>query len=76
MGKVIAVKIPDELKERMDRHKDRVKWPEVLRRFIYERVRIEEGEESIEEVVRLIESTKSVPENFSVSSVREDRDSS
>ncbi len=76
MSRVVAVKIQDELKKRMDRLKDSVKWPEELRRFINERVRMEEYGDSIQEVVRLIESTKSAPESFSASSVREDRDSS
>jgi len=75
MAKVVAVKVPDALKEEMDKLKDRVKWPDELRRFIEQRIREEEAKDNLREVIELLKSTKEVPKGFASSSVREDRDS-
>jgi len=76
MGKVIAVKISDELKEEMDRLKGRVRWPEELRGFIEERIKREEAKDNLCEVIELVRSSRGVPKGFTSLSVREDRDSS
>ena len=75
MGKVVAVKVPDELKEGMNRLKDRVRWPDELRRFIEERIREEEAKDNLRKVIELVRSTKEVPKGFASRSMREDRDS-
>jgi len=75
MGKVVAVKVSEELKEGMDRLRDRVKWPEELRCFIEERIREEEAKDNLCKVVELVRSSKGVPKGFTSFSVREDRDS-
>jgi len=74
MGKVIAVKVSDEIKKKVKKLKDRVDWPEEIRRFIQDRVREEEAEDNMKNVIKMIEATKPVPRGFSASSVREDRD--
>jgi len=75
MSKVVAVKVPDELKEEMKRLRDRVRWPEELRRFIEERIREEEAKDNLREVIELVRLSKGVPKGFTSLSMREDRDS-
>jgi hypothetical protein len=73
---VFSVKISRELKEKMDRYRDRVNWAEEIRKFIEEKVRELEAEENFKRVLNELEKASwSVPKGFSVESVREDRDS-
>lgn len=73
---VFSVKVRRELKEKMERYRDRVDWPEEVRRFIERRVRELEAEESFERIFEeLKRASWSVPRGFSAGSVREDRDS-
>jgi len=70
------VKVRKELKEKMERYRDRVDWPEEVRRFIELRIRELEAEESFERILEeLKRASWSVPRGFSVKCVREDRDS-
>ncbi|WP_054856766.1 hypothetical protein [Vulcanisaeta sp. JCM 16159] len=76
MSSVVSFKVRREIKEKMERFKDRVNWAEELRRFVEERIRELEAEENIKRVVEELEKIPiSVPRGFSVSSVREDRNS-
>jgi hypothetical protein len=71
------VKIRRELKEKMEKYKDRVNWPDEVRRFIESRIRELEADENFERVFEELKKANwSVPRGFSASSVREDRDSS
>lgn len=61
----------------MERYRDRVNWAEELRRFVEERIRQIEAVENMQRIVRELEGMQiRVPQGFSRSSVREDRDSS
>jgi len=76
MSAVVSFKVKREVKERMERFKDRVNWGEELRRFVEDRLREVEAEENLERVVSRLERVPGgVPKGFSVRSVREDRDS-
>jgi hypothetical protein len=73
---VFSVKVSRELKEKMERYRDRVDRPEEVRRFIELRIRELEAEESFERILEeLKRASWSVPRGFSVKCVREDRDS-
>ena len=73
---VFSVKINRDLKEKMNRFRDRVNWAEEVRRFIEERVRELEAEENFREVLSKLERAAwRVPKRFSVEAVREHRDS-
>ena len=73
---VVSFKVRKEIKEKMERYKDKVNWAEELRRFIEERIRQLEAEENMEKIVKELRSMNfSVPKGFSRESVREDRDS-
>jgi len=74
LGKIVGVKVPSKLKERMDRLKDRINWAEEIRHFIEEKVKELEAKENIQKVVKVIQQTKSVPKGFAIRSVREDRE--
>jgi chaperonin cofactor prefoldin len=69
---VFSVKIRRELKEKMEKYRDRVNWAEEVRRFIEARIRELEAEENYKRILR---AHWSVPRSFSARSVREDRDS-
>jgi len=74
---VFSVKISRELKEKMDRYRDRVNWAEEIRKFIEEKVRELEAEENFKRILNELEKVSwSVPKGFSVESMRKDRDSS
>jgi hypothetical protein len=73
---VFSVKIKRELKEKMEKYRDRVNWAEEVRRFIEARIRELEAEENYERILSELERARwSVPRGFSARSVREDRDS-
>lgn len=74
---VSSVRIKRELKEKMEKYKDRVNWREEIRRFIESKIRKLKAEKSFEKVFEELKRAKwSVPRDFSASSVREDRDNS
>jgi hypothetical protein len=73
---VFSVKIKRELKEKMEKYRDRVNWAEEVRGFIESRIRELEAEENYEKILGVLEKARwSVPRGFSARSVREDRDS-
>ncbi len=72
---VVSIRVPKELKEKMDRFRDRVDWAEEIRRFIEERVRELEREEVLRKVEELLRDLPTQPRGFAAKLVREDRDS-
>ncbi|BES82354.1 CopG family transcriptional regulator [Pyrodictium abyssi] len=76
MSVVVSFKVRREVKELMDKYRDRVNWAEELRRFVEEKIRQLRAEENLAEILEeLRKAGWSVPKGFSVKSVREDRDS-
>ncbi|MEM0126314.1 MAG: CopG family transcriptional regulator [Thermofilum sp.] len=73
---VFSVKLRREIKEKMDKYRDRVNWAEEVRRFIESRLRMLEAEENIKNIVKILSQLPlESPRGSSVASVREDRDS-
>jgi uncharacterized membrane protein len=73
---VVSFKVRKEIKEKMVKYRDRVDWPEELRRFVEEKIREIEARENMERIIREMERIKvKAPPRFSEESVREDRDS-
>ena len=73
---VVSFKVRKNVKERMEKYKDRVNWAEELRRFVEMRLREIEAEENIKRIVEELEKLPiETPNGFSSASVREDRDS-
>ncbi|WP_317895643.1 type II toxin-antitoxin system VapB family antitoxin [Pyrofollis japonicus] len=76
MSVVVSFKVRKEVKELMDKYRNKINWSEELRRFVEERIRQLEAEENLEKIVsELREASWSVPRGFGEKSVREDRDS-
>ncbi|ABL88692.1 transcriptional regulator, CopG family [Pyrobaculum islandicum DSM 4184] len=72
---VVSFEVGRELKEKMEKYKDKVNWGEELRKFVEEKIRELEAEENMEKVVKELESLDvEVPAGFSQTSIREDRD--
>ena len=73
---VFSVKLRREIKEKMDRYRDRVNWAEEVRRFIETRIRELEADDNIRNVVNMLSQLPiESPRGSSVTSIREDRDS-
>jgi Arc/MetJ-type ribon-helix-helix transcriptional regulator len=72
---VISVRIPRELKKKMDSLRGVVNWREEIRRFIERRVREIEQERVIGELEKLIQELPPAPKGYAARLVREDRDS-
>lgn len=73
---VVSFKVRREVREKMEKYKDRIRWAEELRRFVEEKIRMLEAEENIKKVVEELEKMPiGAPKGFSATSVREDRDS-
>ncbi len=73
---VVSFKVRREIKEKMKKYKDRIKWAEELRKFVEEKIRELEAEENMENIVKELEKIHTkTPRGFSKKSVREDRDS-
>ncbi|MEZ0290246.1 MAG: CopG family transcriptional regulator [Sulfolobales archaeon] len=76
MSTVFSVKLRREIREKMDKYRDRINWAEEVRRFIEETIKRLEARENLEKIVRELENaTWSVPRGFAEESVREDRES-
>jgi hypothetical protein len=77
MSETVSFKVPKRIKDEMYRLRDRINWPEELRKhvtIIVERVKREEAFNEVMESLKKI-GPANVPRGFSVKSVREDRDS-
>jgi len=73
---VVSFKVKREIKERMEKFKDKINWAEELRGFVVKKIRELEARERMEMVVRELEEVPvHAPQGFSKASVREDRDS-
>jgi len=76
MSEVVSFKVKKEIKEKMVKYKDRVNWADELRKFVEEKIKQLEAEENFIKILKELEKSDwSVPNNFSVSLVRECRDS-
>jgi len=73
---VVSFKVNREIKERMEKLKDKINWAEELRRFVVKKIREIEAREHMEVVVKELEEIPvNAPQGFSKASVRGDRDS-
>ncbi len=55
MSSVVSFKVRREIKEKMERFRDRINWAEELRRFVEERIRELEAKENIRHVIKELE---------------------
>jgi len=76
MSEIISVRIPKELKRKMDALRDRVEWSEEIRRFLERRVNELWREKVLEEIEKVIDGLdlSELPAGTVAKIVREDRD--
>ena len=68
-------KVRREIKELIGKSRDRINWSDELRRFVEEKVRELEAEENFKNIIDALSNARwRVPKDFSVSTIREDRD--
>jgi len=72
---VISVKVPDKVKEKMSRTKDKVNWPQEIRAFIESKVEELERRERVESVERMLAKMPTQAKGTASELVRHDRDS-
>ena len=76
MSDVLSIRVPREIKRKMELLKDVVDWNEEIREFLERRVDELYRRRVIEEVRRVIEKLPEMPRGVVTAYVREDRDSS
>jgi DNA-binding transcriptional regulator GbsR (MarR family) len=76
MSDVLSIRIPKEIKRKMELLKDVVDWNEEIRKFLERRVDELYRRRIVEEVRRVIEKLPEMPRGAVTAYVREDRDSS
>ncbi|MEM1967653.1 MAG: hypothetical protein QXO86_07280 [Nitrososphaerota archaeon] len=72
---VISVKVHKSIKERMEKFRGVVDWPEEIRRAIVAKLEELERKQAVEEAVKLLEKVKPATLGTAAELVREDRDS-
>lgn len=75
MSAVVSIRIPQKLKEHMDKIKDKIDWSREIRSFIEYKIKEYERLKAIEEVHKVIEKLPETPLETAAKYVREDRDS-
>ena len=75
MSDVFSIRVPREVKRKMESLKDLVDWNEEIRKFLESRVDELYRRKVIEEVRRIIENLPETPRGTVTAYVREDRDS-
>ena len=74
MSDVLSIRVPREIKRKMESLKDLVDWNEEIRKFLESRVDELYRRKVIEEVGRIIENLPETPRGTVTAYVREDRD--
>ena len=76
MSEVLSIRIPRELKKRMEALRGIVDWKREIIEFLEQRVRHYEKIAALEEVRAMLEKHPVLPRGTAEAMVREDRDSS
>ncbi len=75
MSEVLSIRVPRELKRRMEALRGRVDWRGEIVRFLEERVKYYERLVALEEITALLEKHPVLPRGVAAGMVRSDRDS-
>lgn len=75
MGRVVSVRVPDEVKRWMDRLRGEVNWSREIREFIIRRIEEVRRRKVLDEVVEYIKTLPEAPRGTAERLVRGDRDS-
>lgn len=72
---VVSVKVPEWVKEKMQKYGKYVNWAEEIRRMIIAKIEEIERKEAIERAVKILSSLSLTPKGVAKNLVRENRDS-
>lgn len=72
---VVSVRVPRELKEKMQKYRDKINWSEEIRRFIENKILEAERENTLSRLEELINQLPTVSRGTAARYVREDRES-
>ncbi len=72
---VFSIRIPPEIKNEMDKLKDKINWSEEIREFIKSKIEEYKKRKVLQEAVAYIQSLPAAPKGTAQKLVREDRDS-
>ncbi len=75
MGKVVSVRVPDEVKRWMDMLRGEINWSKEIREFIIRRIEEVRRRRVLDEAVDFIKTLPEAPRGTANRLVREDRDS-
>jgi len=75
VSEVLSIRVPRELKRRLEALRDMVDWRSEIVKFLEERVEYYEKLKAIREIEELMKSHPELPRGLAAGSVREDRDS-
>jgi len=75
LSSTVTFKVPLELKRKMKKYSNKIKWSQELREFVIKKIKELEAKEALERARKIIERTSSVPSGFASRAMREDRDS-
>ncbi len=75
MSVVLSIRIPRELKEEMDKLKDKIDWRREIISFIKQRIEEYRRAKILEEINRELARLPPSPKGLAAKLVREDRDS-
>lgn len=77
MSVTVSFKVKKEIKEKMDKYKDRINWSEELRKFVENKIKELEREEAAQKIMeKLSKAPWSFPEGTAERIIRESRDAS
>lgn len=75
MCPTLSIRLPDQLKEGMDRLRGRVDWSDEIRRFIEKKIEDEQKRAALRDLETLIAKLPGAPRGTASRLVRGDRDS-
>ncbi len=72
---VVSVKVPRDIKDKMSLYRDKVNWPEEIRKFLAAKIEELEREEALKKALSLLKNVRPTPKGTAEALVREDRES-
>ncbi len=75
MSEVLSIRVPRELKKKIEELKELVDWRSEIVEFLWKRVEYYEKLKVLREVEKIMENHPELPPGLAVRLVREDRDS-
>jgi hypothetical protein len=75
MSSVISIRVPTDIKNEMEKLKHEINWNEEIKAFLRKKIENRKKKETLDEIIRMIETLPETPKGTAARMVREDRDS-